>query len=396
MTGSMTDQPTDDREAGTQFAGFSRCAKRYQRQRMAVAAIEWATEAAILVGLLVLGWSVELREIARRMAGLARSPWLVVLLYLLAVVLLFGLVSGAFSAVRTFVVSRRFGLSTQSFWGWLIDELKGLAVGGLLALIAVEILYALLRHYPGSWWVLAGGAFSILFLLLAHLAPVVVFPLFFRFTRITDSEITQRLERLAERAGTRIAGVYEVNLSRKSRVANAALVGLGRTRRILLADNLLDNFTLDEIEAVLAHEFAHNAQRHPLKVITVQVSMFFLVFYGVHRALVVLHDRWGLQGAGDVANLPLVVLTVAVLGLVLLPVTNGLLRHFERRADEHALRLTTQPRAFCSALQRLAQINLADRCPNTLIEWIFYSHPAIDNRIARAEVILSKTTNEAS
>lgn len=403
---SMTDQPADDhkarsscqpppgeevRDSSAQLARFAQRGKRYQRQRMTLVATEWTAEAAILMALLVLGWSVALRE---AVAGLTRSPWLVVLLYLAAVGLLLGLVSMVFSAARTFIIDRRFGLSTQSPHGWLSDELKGLAVGGLLTLIAVEILYALLRRFPGSWWIWAGGAFSILFIFLASVAPVTIFPLFFRFTRITNGEIRERLEQLAKRAGTRIEGVYEVNLSRKSRAANAALVGLGRTRRIVLADNLLDNFTLDEIEAVLAHEFGHHVQRHPSKIITIQTVAFFLVFYGVHRALGAVGERWGLQGAGDIANLPLVALAAAALGLVFLPVTNGMLRHFERRADEYALRLAARPRAFCSALQRLAQINLADRSPNALIEWIFYSHPAIDRRIKRAETILRGASNK--
>lgn len=393
----MTDRPADSIETAiggqtpapvapvAESRDSIRRSKRYQRRRMALAASEWAVEAALLVVLLTSGGSTALREAAARHAT---NPWVVVLLYLLPLGALFGAMSVVFSAARTFVLDRRFGLSTQSFGGWIADEIKGLAVGGILALVAIETLYALLRYSPNLWWLWAGGVFSLFFAVLAQLAPILIFPLFFRFTRITDAEITGRLARLAERAATPIEAVYEVNLSRKTRAANAALVGFGRTRRILIADNLLDNFTLDEIEAVLAHEFAHHVHHDLAKAMAIQGGMFFALFYGIHWVLGAVGDSLGFQGAGDVANLPLIGLAATALGLVFLPVTNGWLRRFERRADDYAVRTATQPRAFCSALQRLAQINLADRSPHPLIEWLFYSHPAIGSRIARAEEML--------
>jgi len=357
-------------------------AKHYQRQRMAVGVGEWAAEVLLLVALLVSGASVAIREAAERAAG---NPWAVVVLYLLPLGALFVGVSMAFGAVRTFVVDRRFGLSKQTVGTWLADELKSAALGGLLALFVVEIVYALLRLSPESWWIGVSVTVSALSLVLAHLAPVLIFPLFYRFTRIGDSEITQRLARLASQAGKRIEGVYEFNFSRKTRAANAALVGFGRTRRIVLADNLLDNFTLDEIEAVLAHEFAHHRHHHLPKIIAIQTAMYFVLFYALHWVLGFVDDRWGFRGAADVANLPLLALAATALILALLPLTNGLLRRFERQADDYALKAATHPAAFISALQRLAQINLADRSPHPLIEWVFYSHPSIGKRIACAE-----------
>ena len=367
-------------------ADLTRRSKRYQRWRMTLSAAEWGIEVAILVWLLASGKSVALHEtVARHIT----NPWLVVVPYLLPLGLLFGCVSVAFSAIRAFLLDRRFGLSTESFGVWLADEIKGMALGGFLALIAIETFYAFLRHSPEWWWIWTGGIFGLLFLLLTYVAPIIIFPLFFRFTRITDPEITGRLERLARQSGTRIEGIYEVNLSRKTRAANAALAGFGRTRRILLADNLLDNFTLDEIEAVLAHEFAHHAQHHLPKIIAVQTARLFVILYGMHWVLRAFGNRVGLQGATDIANLPLVALAATALGLVFLPLTNALLRHFEHGADLYALEHATQSRAFCTALERLAQINLIDCSPHPLIEWIFYNHPSIGTRIARAEKTVS-------
>jgi len=360
---------------------------------MALGTAEWLVELVLLLLMVALGWSVRWRDAAERLTD---RPWLATLFYLVPVCLLFGGVSALFSAVRTLLVARRFGLSTQGGFDWLADQLKGAAVGGTLVTVAVSILYALLRRFPSTWWIWSGAAFSLILVLFAFVAPVVIFPLFFRFTRITAPEITERLEHLASRAGTHIEGIYEVAMSRKNKAANAALIGLGRTRRIALADNLLDNFTLDEIEAVLAHEFAHHNRRHQAKGIALQSAMFFAVLGGVHVALGHLGGRFGFREAADIANFPLIVLTAMVLGLITLPVVNAILRSFEREADELAIAWASRPRAFCSALRRLAQINLVDPSPNPLIESVFYSHPSIERRVERAEAVLREQEREAN
>ncbi len=366
---------------------LARRSKRYQRRKMALGAAEWAVEMTALGAFFFSGGSAALREAVSRVFS---APPVVVLLYLIPVGAALGAISTVFGAVRTFWLDRQFGMSTQTAWSWAGDEVKAWLVGGLLWLAAIETLYALLRRFPDTWWLWASVAFSFFFVVLAHLAPILIFPLFFRFTQISDPEITGRLERLAAKAGRRIRGVYEVNLSRKTRAANAALVGFGRTRRILLADNLLDNFTLDEIEAVLAHEFAHHAHRHLPKAALIQTATFFLLFGGLHLVLDKTSGQWGLRGIGDVANLPLLVLAATVIGLAVLPATNAILRSYERAADAYALRAAARPEALCSALERLALLNLADKSPHPLIEWIFYSHPSISRRVEQARRILQR------
>ncbi|MCX8038076.1 MAG: M48 family metallopeptidase [Candidatus Sumerlaeia bacterium] len=386
--------PSGDGNAPTAPAldapSHARRSKRYQRYKMALGAAEWAVEMAVLAAFFFSGGSVALREAVGRISS---APSAMVLLYLIPVGIVLALISSVFGAVRTFRLDRRFGLSTQSVESWAGDEVKGWLVGGLLWLVAIEALYALLRWFPDTWWLWATVAFSFFFVVLAHLAPILIFPLFFRFTPITDPEITGRLERLAKKAGRRVRGVYEVNLSRKTRAANAALVGFGRTRRILLADNLLDNFTLDEIEAVLAHEFAHHAHRHLPKAALIQTATFFLLFGGLHLILEQTGGRWGLQGIADVANLPFLALAATAIGLAVLPATNAILRSYERAADAYALQTAARPEALCSALERLAQLNLADKSPHPLIEWIFYSHPSISRRVDAAKRFLQRSAN---
>jgi STE24 endopeptidase len=354
---------------------------------MLLSLADTVAEAALLVVLAAAGLSVAVRAWAQPHAG---NPWALVALYLVPLGALFGTVSMVSSAVHTFLIDRRFGLSTQSVAAWFIDGLKGFLVSGLLGLGAIEILYALLRRFPETWWIWTAAVFSLLLVFLAQLAPVLIFPIFFKFKKIKDEEIVARLQRLAERAGTRVAGIYEMNLSRKTRAVNAALAGFGRTRRIIMADTLLDRFSLDEIEAIMAHEMAHHKYHHLPMGVALQTLSFFVLFFAVHYVLRFAGPRLGYEGMADVAGFPLIALCGMLFGLILLPVTNGLLRGFERQADAYAMRTATRPEAFIIALRRLGQLNLADQTPNPVIEWIFYSHPSIQNRIRHAEEVLKE------
>ena len=164
-----------------------------------------------------------------------------------------------------FRLEQRFKLSNQRFGSWIWDEVKGFLLGLVLGAVVVELLYLTIRQWPQNWWLLAWAMFMGLFVLLAQLAPVVLLPIFYKFEPLEDEDLRRRLVILGERAGTRVRGVYRWQLSEKSKKANAALTGLGSTRRIILADTLLDNYSPDEIEAVLAHELGHHVHHHILK-----------------------------------------------------------------------------------------------------------------------------------
>lgn len=226
-------------------------ARRYNRIKRWLGIADFVLGLAMLVILLVTGWSGTLRDVAYRTSSqiyvLAVFLY-VVMLMLIAKVLSFGLDYYGFS------LEHRFKLSNQKLGAWLWDETKGFLVSLVLASIAVEILYSIIRYAPQYWWAIAWAAFLGLFVLMAQLAPVILFPIFYKFEPLQDEQLKSRLVRLSEAAGTRVRGVYKWNLSEKSKKGNAALTGLGRTRRIILADTLLEQYSPDEIEAVLAHE----------------------------------------------------------------------------------------------------------------------------------------------
>jgi STE24 endopeptidase len=358
-------------------------ARRYNRIKRWLGIADFVLGLAMLVILLVTGWSGTLRDVAYRTSSqiyvLAVFLY-VVMLMLIAKVLGFGL------DYYGFTLEHRFNLSNQKLGAWLWDETKGFLVGLVLASIAVEILYSIIRFAPQYWWAIAWAAFLGLFVLMAQLAPVILFPVFYKFEPLQDEQLKSRLVRLSEAAGTRVRGVYKWNLSEKSKKANAALTGLGSTRRIILADTLLEQYSPDEIEAVLAHELGHHVHKHIFKSIIVQAGITLAGFWAANWVLHYAMDRWhSFETLSDFANLPLLVLVSTVLSFILLPAINAFSRYNERQADRYAFRSITSVQPFISSMNKLADQNLAERSPSKWVELFFHSHPAISRRVAAAE-----------
>jgi STE24 endopeptidase len=286
-----------------------------------------------------------------------------------------------------FHVERRFQLSTQKLRSWLWDEAKGFLVGLAMTTIVVELLYFMIRESPQHWWIVTWAICMGLFVLLAQLAPVVLLPIFYKFEPLENEDLRRRLVLLGERAGTRVRGVYRWKLSEKSKKANAALTGLGSTRRIILADTLLDNYAPEEIEAVLAHELGHHVHRHILKSILVQAGITLVGFWIANFVLHYAVDRhmFTFDELSDFANLPLLAITLTVLSLLLMPALNAYSRYNERQADRYAFESIVSVVPFISSMNKLAQQNLAERTPSKWVEVLFHSHPAISRRVAAAE-----------
>jgi STE24 endopeptidase len=338
---------------------------------------------ALLIVLLLTGWTDWLRDVAWH-AGV-QSYAFALFLYVLMLVAISKAV-GVGLDYYGFRLEHRFQLSNQRLRAWIWDEAKGLLLTAVLAAALVELLYLIIRQFPEQWWVLAWVGFLAVAVLMAQLAPVLLFPIFYKFEPLQDEELKLRLVRLSERAGTRIRGVYKWHLSEKSKKANAALTGLGTTRRIILADTLLENYSPDEIEAVLAHELGHHVHKHILKSIGVQAVVTFLGFWATNWTLHYAINRWHMfETLSDFANLPLLVLTFTVLSFVLMPALNGLSRFHERQADRYALANIAGVGPFISSMNKLADQNLAERTPSRWVEWWFHSHPAIARRVAAAE-----------
>ena len=357
--------------------------RRYNRLRRWLGIADFVVGFGLLILLLATGWTGLLRDVAYR--GASQHYALSVFLYVV-MLLAIGKVLGFGFEFYGFRLEHRFNLSNQKLRSWIWDEVKSFLVGLVMAVIVVELLYFIIREFPEHWWLVAWAAFIGLFILLAQIAPVVLFPIFYKFEPLDNEDLKQRLVRLSERAGTRVRGVYKWKLSEKSKKANAALTGLGATRRIILADTLLDNYSPDEIEAVLAHELGHHVHRHIVKSIVMQAGISLFGFWAANFALHYAIDKLHMfETLSDFANFPLLALVSTVLSFVLMPVLNGYSRFNERQADRYAFKSIASVNSFISSMNKLAEQNLAERAPSKWVEWFFHSHPAISKRVAAAK-----------
>jgi STE24 endopeptidase len=358
-------------------------AREYNRHRRWLEISDLVVSFGFLIALLATGWTNTLSALATRIGGdrYALNLFLyVIFLSVISKVLGFGL------DFYSFRLERRFNLSNQRLFSWLKDEFKGWVLGLVLATFLAEIVYALIRISPQYWWIIAWLIFIGLFIFFAQIAPVVLFPLFYKFSPLQNEELKARLVRLGERAGTRVRGVYEWKLSEKSKKANAALTGLGSTRRIILADTLLQNYNNDEIEAVLAHELGHHVHGHMLKMIIVQALVTLAGFWAANEVLrYAIDEQKMFQHLSDFANLPLLALVASGLSLLLMPALNAYSRFTERQADLYCWKCMANVTPYITAMEKLARQNLSESHPSRLVELLFHSHPPISKRIAAAE-----------
>ena len=367
-------------------------ATRYHRSKRVASVVSIAWAGVLLVGLLATGLNVSLRSIAEWVALPVSSFWVppvTAIVYVALLTLINGVVDLPLNFYSGFVLERRYGLSNEGVGTWLRDQVKALAVGGILSAAAAALLYRLIAWSPQWWWLTAGITFALVIVGLAQLAPVLLLPLFYRVKPLEKASLRARLLALAERAGARVIGAYEWGLGDKTRKANAALTGIGATRRILVSDTMLAEYSDEEIEVILAHELAHHVHGDIWKGIVFESALMVGGFYLAARVLAAFSRSIGLRGVVDAAGLPLLLLAAGAVSLLMAPIAHAMSREYERRADRFALDLTRNPAAFISAMRRLGAQNLAEEYPSRIVQWLFYSHPPLRERISAAEAFPS-------
>ncbi len=343
--------------------------------------------AIYILAWLLFGWSISLRNWLIERGSLFTNPWLLVPAFVLifgGIYFVLNLPLGFYSG---FILPHRFDQSTQTLKDWIVDQVKGLLVGAPIGLILLELLYFALRVTGELWWLWAVGGLLIFNVLLSNLAPVLIMPIFNKFVPLGEEhkDLAERLLKLAERAHTRVRGVYKFDMSRRTKSANAALTGIGNTRRIVLGDTLINEFTPDEIETVLAHELGHQVHRDILLLITFGTISTLIGFYLASLAMGWAVTFFGFTSVSDVAAFPALGLILGFYGFLTSPIDNAVSRWRERLADEYALHTTGKNQAFASAFVRLANQNLGEVDPEKWVVFMFYSHPPLAERINMAK-----------
>jgi STE24 endopeptidase len=367
-------------------------AHEYARIRRRLMLLNLLFGSGYLLLWLLLDWAPQVRSALTETTagGLLpfRSHWIIqLLLFTAAIGVPWSLVDLPLSYYSGYILPHRFELSNQTIRGWISDQLKGALLSAIIGAPLLIGVFALLRCAPQTWWVWGAAGYASFSILLTALAPILFMPIFYRFKPLGDdyAELEEKLLHLSKKAGTHVRGVFTFDMSRRTPAANAALTGLGRSRRIILGDTLLENFSEDEIETVLAHELAHHVHRDIPLGIAIQVPLTFLFFYLIHLMLRWAVGELGLNGIADPASLPFLGLVFSGLGLITMPLFNAWSRWREHMADTYALEMTKKPKAFASAMTRLANQNLVEADPEAWIVFLLYSHPPLRKRIDHAQ-----------
>lgn len=366
-----------------------RLAKEYARTQRRLGLIETLLSAAYIGVWLATGLAVALGSY---LAGL--QNWLRIAALGAAIVAPLYVVTLPLAFYRGYKLPHKYEQGNQTVRDWWMDQLKALLISMLLGGFVLELLYWLLAWQPLTWWLWLGAALLLFNVLLTNLAPLVIVPIFFKLQPLGAEfgNLQQRLLALAAHAKARVRGVYTLNLSSRTKGANAALMGLGNTRRIVLGDTLLQEFTADEIETVMAHELGHHVNRDIPSGIVISSVLMLGGLYLAHLALQAGTQRLGYLDPADPITLPLLAAVLGIYQLLTGPLENAYSRWRERRADVYALQATANGSAYASALTRLANQNLSEVDPPLLVEALLYSHPALKSRIALALAFASAPT----
>ncbi|MGL4369581.1 MAG: M48 family metallopeptidase, partial [Spirochaetota bacterium] len=361
-------------------------AKVYNSIRVRLSVLSMALNFVLL---LIFSFTPVSRSIVNEIEFYFYNPYLQFFLFLcfaggivLAVDLLFDYYGGYF-------IEHEFGLSNQDHRRWLREQIKSLLLGAVIGFPLLMIFFFLIRALGAHWWWVFALVIFTASVLLARAAPAVIFPLFYSFSKIQQGDLRNRILALLEKENIPSCEIYSFNMSKNTRKANAGFTGIGRSRRIILSDTLLENFSPDEVEVIFAHELGHLKGRHIIK----NVVLSGLIIFGSFFLCGLVYEKTlfsiGYINLYDIAALPALLLYLSVFGFLIMPATNAVSRAFEREADGYAIRSTGRADAFISGMEKLGAINLADADPHPCVEFFFHGHPSLSKRISFARRITS-------
>jgi len=357
-------------------------AKAYSREKHRLAIIGLIFSPFMLSLFIILGFPPYIRYISSLVSS---NDYINLLAFFSLMSLAYYIVRAPMAYYSDFALEHKFSLSNQAFKDWVKKEAKKGIVSFIISTPLIFSLYTFIRYWPLCWWLLAAILWFFTSILLAKFAPVFIVPLFYKYSPIKNKTLKDKLLKLASGAGFRVKDVYEINISRDTKKANAALMGIGKQKRIVLCDTLLENFNEDEIESVMGHELGHHKLRHLMKLISSEGILTFVTFFITNMLFLRLHAAAGYTRLSDFESLVLIYAIMCVLGIFTLPLQNAFSRKLEKEADLFTLETAGDNQAFISTMKKLAEQNLADTCPGKFYEIMLYTHPPISRRISFAE-----------
>ena len=357
-------------------------ARRYHGDGRKVSIISLIVTAIFLLALLYFDIS---RRFVQFVIGYSGSRVILIIVYFSMLYIVYSLLTFPFAYLEGYAIEHKYGFSTQTKKAWFYDWVKSVLVSYVLGAIVFCIIYIIIPAAPALWWLWLSLIMVGISIVLANIFPVMILPLFYKTTSLEDDGLKQEIIDLCNRANLKVRGIFRIDLSSKTTKANAAVVGLGNTKRILLGDTLLAKYRKEEILSALAHEIVHYRDHHTWWLILWQSTMTFIMFYLFYKIQPFVYAWFGFEHVSEIAAFPLFVILFSLLAYLFRPVGSALSRSYERKADRGALELTRDPDSFIGLIARLCNEQLSIAYPHALVEWYKYSHPSPGKRIAFAD-----------
>jgi len=354
-------------------------AKRYNNIRLALDLGGTLLGWLFMFAIVLLGFSSWVEVMA---FSVVSSPYLAFLTFAVIIGTVETTLFFPLSFYGGYILEHKYGLSNHTFRSYFWEKFKAFGVGLVIGLPVLLVFYYLLRTFPEIWWLYVGVFMFLVSIVLGRLAPTLIFPLFYKFKPIEDETLAAMIRERCGDAGMKVEGIFQFDMSKTTKKANAAFAGIGRSKRVILGDTLLEEFDHDEIDAVLAHELGHFEMKHLWKMMAVGTVFTFVGLYLVSIAYSFWIEKLGFEDITQLAALPLLTLLFGIYGFMSGPLQNAISRRHERQADRFSVEMRRDSSAMVRALEKLADQNLADRNPHPVVELLFHSHPSIEKRIA--------------
>lgn len=353
--------------------------KKYNNTKLALSIFETIAGFILIYLFIASEWSIKLEEYLRSYTS---SDYLVFILFVILVGVAGSIIFFPLSFYSGYILEHKYKLSNQNLFKYFFEKLKGLLVSTVIGLPILLLFFWVLREFGTNWWLPFAIFMFFISVVLSQIFPVFILPIFYKIKQIENESLKQNISELAKNAGLKVENVYSFDISKNTKKANAAFTGLGKTKRIILGDTLLDSYTENEIETVIAHEVGHYKHKHITKNIVIGTLSSFVTLFLIAKLYESSLDWFGFESIKQVAALPLLTLWSIIIGLITTPFGNILSRKFEYEADRYAITVTRKPTSFINTLEKLTEQNLGDKEPHPFVEWFFYSHPSINNRIS--------------
>lgn len=352
--------------------------KKYNNTKLAIGIVKAIVSFILLYLFIASGYSLSLQK---HIQTFTENSYLVFFIFVFVIGIFSSILFMPINIYTGYYLEHKYNLSNQTFFKYFIENLKSMLVGLVIGIPILLLFFFVINQFGDVWWLVFASAMFLISVVLSQLFPILILPIFYKVLPLNDEELKLRISNLAKGAGIRVENVFSFNMSKNTKKANAAFTGLGKTKRIILGDTLLNDYSKDEIETVIAHELGHYKHKHIIKNLIFGTVSSFLTFFVISILYKNSLNWFDFVSINQIAALPLLSLWAMIIGLIQSPISNILSRKYEYQADRYAIESTLKPESFINTLNKLTDQNLGDREPHPFVEWFFYSHPSIKNRI---------------